>query len=53
MQDLGLNQLPRSKGAGYVKKNMMIIFAKVVTPEFFYRGSSPSFAWIPAKSMRE
>jgi len=25
----------------------------VVTPESFSRGSSPEFAWIPAKSMRE
>jgi hypothetical protein len=36
-----------------VSKNFMIIFPKGVTPECFYRGSSPSFAWIPAKSMRE
>jgi len=29
------------------------IFPKVVTPECFYRESSQSLAWIPAKSMRE
>jgi hypothetical protein len=27
--------------------------SKTVTPECFNRGSSPNFAWIPAKSMRE
>jgi len=26
---------------------------KVVTPERFYRGSSPNLVWIPAKGMRE
>jgi hypothetical protein len=31
----------------------MITFPEVVTPECFYRGFSLSFAWIPAKSMRE
>jgi hypothetical protein len=35
------------------RKSSMVIFPKVVTPECFYRGSSQSFAWIPAKSMRE
>jgi hypothetical protein len=28
-------------------------FPQVVTPECFNRGSSPKFAWIPAKSMRD
>jgi hypothetical protein len=28
-------------------------FPQVVTPEWFNRGASPKFAWIPAKSMRE
>ena len=36
-----------------VSKELYDNFPKVVTPECFYRGSSPSFAWIPAKSMRE
>ncbi len=32
----------------------MRIYPKGVTPECFNRGStSPSFAWIPAKNMRE
>jgi hypothetical protein len=32
---------------------LMRLFPKTVTPECFYRGSSPNIAWIPAKSMRE
>jgi hypothetical protein len=28
-------------------------FVPLVTPECFDRGSSPKFAWIPAKSTRE
>jgi hypothetical protein len=36
-----------------VSKNFIIVFPKVVTPKCSYRGSSPRFAWIPAKSMRE
>jgi hypothetical protein len=28
-------------------------FSHIVTPERFNRGSSPKFAWIPAKDMRE
>ncbi len=61
------DELPRSKPRGIEKlydpfdfaqghgeeDRTMIIFPKVVTPECFYRGSSPSLAWIPAKSMRE
>jgi hypothetical protein len=27
--------------------------SQLVTPECFNRGSSPKFAWIPAKNMRE
>jgi len=27
--------------------------SQLVTPECFNRGSSPKFAWIPAKSVRE
>ncbi len=45
------NELPRSKLRGIEK--LYDNFPKVVTPECFYRGSSPSSAWIPAKSMRE
>ena len=29
------------------------MISKVVTPECFNRGSSPKFAWIPAKNVRE
>ena len=29
------------------------IYPEVVTPERFYPGVHQSFAWIPAKSMRE
>ena len=28
-------------------------FFEIVVPEYFNRGSSQNFAWIPAKSMRE
>jgi hypothetical protein len=31
----------------------MKIYPKGVTPECFNRGSKQSFAWIPAKSVRE
>jgi hypothetical protein len=36
-----------------VSKNLYENLLKVVTREWLYRGSSPSFAWIPVKSMRE
>ena len=36
-----------------VSKNIYESIPKVVTPECFNRGSSQSFAWIPATSMRE
>ena len=45
-------EAPGRKRRG-IEKNFMIIFSKAVTPECFYRGSSPRFAWIPAKGMRE
>jgi hypothetical protein len=45
-----MNYPPASRG---VSKNIYENFGKVVTPECFYRGASHSFAWIPAKSMRE
>jgi hypothetical protein len=45
-----VNEPPPQQAAGY--QNMaMRIYPKGVTP--FNRGSSPSFAWIPAKNMRE
>jgi len=36
-----------------LSKDLYDNFLKVVTPECCYRGSSQSFAWIPAKSMWE
>jgi len=36
-----------------IQKNIYESFPEVVTPECFNRGSSQSFAWIPATSMRE
>jgi len=42
---------PRSKLR--YQKNIYESFPEVVTPECFNRGSSQSFAWIPATSMRE
>src|SRR5439155_7767375 len=42
---------PRSKLQSI--KELYDDFPRVVTPECFYRGSSPSFAWIPARNMRE
>jgi hypothetical protein len=32
---------------------IMMTLPEFVTPECFNRGSSPNFAWIPAKNMRE
>jgi hypothetical protein len=32
---------------------IMMMLPEFVTPERFNRGSSPNFAWIPAKNMRE
>jgi hypothetical protein len=47
-----VNEPPTQQATGY--QNMaMRIYPKGVTPECFNRGSSPSFAWIPAKIMRE
>ena len=39
--------------AAVYRRNFILNFPKAVTPECFCRGSSPSFVWIPAKSMRE
>jgi len=36
-----------------VSSGPRMTFPQVVTPKCFNRGSSPQFAWIPAKSMRE
>ena len=44
------NESPRSCG---VSRGPRMTFPQVVTPECFNRGSSPNFAWIPAKGMRE
>ena len=46
-----LNELTRGKRRGIDRP--LIIFSKIITPECYYWGSSQSFAWIPAKSMRE
>jgi len=46
------NELPRSKLTGY-QRTLMRSYPKGVTPERFYRGSSPSFVWIPDRSIRE
>jgi hypothetical protein len=45
--------MENSAASSGVSKNFIEIFPKVVTPECSYRWSSPSFAWIPAKNMRE
>ena len=41
------NELPRNKSARY-QGIIRDYFSEVVTPECFNRGSSQSFAWIPA-----
>ena len=40
------------QAAGY-QKTLMRIYPKGVTPERFYRGSSPRFVWLPDRSIRE
>jgi hypothetical protein len=45
-------ELVRSKLMG-LSENSDENLSQVVTPECLNRGSSPSFAWIPAKNMRE
>ena len=50
-RNIGLNESPRGKLRGIKKTSET--FPQVVTPECLNRGSSPKFAWIPAKSMRE
>jgi hypothetical protein len=36
--------------ADMVSKNIYTLYPRLVTPEWFYRGSSRAFPWIPASA---